>query len=65
MTGKHGNAVLEVTNLAGQKLITMEKTVPASGNYRFIIDTSKLVPGVYFYTVRFNNESITNKMIVE
>ena len=34
-------------------------------NYFFEIDGSKLAPGIYFYTVKFNNESITNKMVVE
>lgn len=62
---KPGNALLEVTNLAGQRLMTMEKTNLSAGNHRFIIDASQLAPGVNFYTIRFNNESITNKMIVE
>jgi Secretion system C-terminal sorting domain len=62
---KPGNLILEVTNLMGQNLITMEKVNLTSGNYRFVIDGSQLAPGVYFYMVKLNNESITNKMIVE
>ena len=64
MTRKPGNAVLEVSNLAGQRLITIEKTDLSAGNHRFIINTGQLSPGIYFYTVRFNNEIITNKMVV-
>jgi len=62
---KPGNTILEVTNLMGQKLISMEKTNLSAGNYRYVIDGSQLAPGIYFYTVKFNNESITNKMVVE
>jgi len=43
----------------------MDKTNLSPGNHRFIIDAGQLAPGVYFYTIRFSNESITNKMIVE
>jgi hypothetical protein len=62
---KTGNAILEVTNMMGQQIISMEKTNLSSGNYHFVIDASQLTPGIYFYTVKFNNESITNKMVVE
>jgi hypothetical protein len=62
---KPGNAILEVTNLQGQKLVSLEKRDLVAGTYRFDINASQLKPGIYFYTVRFNNESITRKMIVE
>lgn len=62
---KPGTVILDVTNLTGQKIISMEKTNLTAGTYRFTIDGSQLAPGIYFYTVKFNNELITNKMIVE
>jgi len=62
---KPGDAILEVTNLMGQKLMSVEKANLTAGNYYFEIDGSQLAPGIYFYTVKFNNESITNKMVVE
>jgi hypothetical protein len=62
---KPGNPILEITNLTGQKLISIVKTNFTAGTYSFVIDCSQLDPGVYFYTVKLNNESITNKMIVE
>ena len=62
---KPGTALLTITNVAGQKLITMEKTNLTAGTHRFTVDCSQLASGIYFYTVTFNNESITNKMIVE
>lgn len=62
---KQGSVTLEVSSLMGQKLISMEKSNLTAGSYRFVIDASQLASGVYFYTVKYNNESITNKMIVE
>jgi hypothetical protein len=62
---KPGKLLLDLTNLTGQKLISMEKANLTAGNYYFVIDGSRLASGIYFYTVKFNNESITNKMIVE
>ncbi len=62
---KPGNLILEVTNLMGQNLITMEKNKSHNRQLPFVIDGSQLASGVYFYTVKFNNESITNKMVVE
>jgi hypothetical protein len=62
---KPGNPILEITNLTGQKLSSIEKTNLTTGTYRFVIVCSQLVPGIYFYTVKLNNESITKKFIVE
>jgi len=62
---KPGNVAMEITNLTGQKLIVLEKSNLTTGTHRFTFDGSRLAPGIYFYTVKFNNVSITNKMIVE
>jgi hypothetical protein len=62
---KPGSLLLEVTNLMGQKLMSAEKGNVSAGTYRFEIDGSQLASGIYFYTVKYNNESITNKMVVE
>jgi hypothetical protein len=62
---KPGGLLLEVTNLMGQKLMSVEKGNVSAGTYRFDIDGSQLASGIYFYTVKYNNESITNKMVVE
>jgi hypothetical protein len=60
-----GNLSLEVSNLLGQKLMTLDKGNVNAGQYQFTIDGSKLTSGVYFYTVKVNDQSFTNKMIVE
>lgn len=65
VTKKAGNLNIDVTNLTGQKVISINKGYSPAGSNRYSIDCSQLSSGVYFYTVKLNNESITNKMIVE
>jgi hypothetical protein len=57
--------VVEVTNIMGQKVMTMDKGFVNSGARKFTIECSQLTTGVYFYTVKINGESFTHKMIVE
>ncbi len=56
---------IEVTNLVGQVIYSEDKGVVGYGDYEFNIDASNYTSGVYFYTVRTNNSTITKKMIVE
>jgi len=60
-----GELSLDVTNMMGQKVMDFTRGTCSAGNYSFTIDTRGLAPGVYFYTVTFNNEKVTKKMIVE
>jgi hypothetical protein len=60
-----GDLSLNVTNLEGQTLMTMENSNAHAGVSQFVIDGSQLTPGVYFYTVREGNQSITKKMVIE
>jgi len=60
-----GNLTMEITNVMGQKVMNIEKGASPEGSCQFVIDGSQLSSGVYFYTVRLNNESITHKMIVQ
>ncbi|NQV01592.1 MAG: T9SS type A sorting domain-containing protein [Bacteroidia bacterium] len=60
-----GSLALEVTNLMGQRVEALSKGSCTAGNYYFTISTKGLTPGVYFYTVTFNNAKVTKKMIVE
>ncbi|MFH0895155.1 MAG: T9SS type A sorting domain-containing protein [Bacteroidota bacterium] len=56
---------IDVTNIMGQKIMTINKGNVASGSHNVVIDGSKLTSGVYFYTVRAGENSVTRKMIVE
>jgi hypothetical protein len=60
---KPANVVVNVTNLVGQTIMTMSKEV--SNTQKFILDCASLTSGVYFYTVKSGNQSVTKKMIVQ
>jgi len=60
-----GDLSLLVTNLMGQEMMNYSKGYCRENNYNFTIDTRGMAPGVYFYTVIFNNKKVTKKMIVE
>lgn len=56
---------IEVTNIMGQKVISMDKGIVNSGVQRYSIDCHELASGVYFYTVKINGNAYTQKMIVD
>jgi hypothetical protein len=62
---KASTLTIEVYNLTGQKVLTLDKGLVSGGAHQFAIDASQLDAGVYFYTVKINGESRTHKMIVE
>lgn len=56
---------MEVTNLIGQVVYTVaEKPYPA-GKAEFTIHGGGLETGVYFYTIRSGEKSVTRKMMIE
>jgi hypothetical protein len=57
--------IINVTNITGQNLMTMDKGTVDSGAHQFTIDASQLSTGVYFYSVTINGQTTTHKMIVE
>ena len=59
------NLSLEVTNLMGQVVYTVNEDAANAGMHSFTIDASNLGSGVYFYTVKAGESSVTKKMIVE
>lgn len=62
---KPANVVVEVSNIMGQKMQSVDKGAMGSGTHRMTIDGSQLIPGIYFYTVKINGEAFTHKMLVE
>ena len=56
---------LEIVNLAGQKIYSAEILGARPGMNTLSIDGSEFSPGVYFYTVKAGESSVTKKMIVE
>ncbi|PKO97948.1 MAG: hypothetical protein CVU14_08685, partial [Bacteroidetes bacterium HGW-Bacteroidetes-9] len=56
---------LEVTDLLGRTVYTLPATNLSAGSNLLTINSNKLKPGVYVYTVAVNGERITRKMMVE
>jgi hypothetical protein len=57
--------ILEVKNLTGQKVY--ETIIPDTkqGLNTLTIQADNLTPGIYFYTVKAGDSSVTKKMIIE
>lgn len=55
---------VEVINVAGQLVFNQQYGKATAGSHNLSIDGSNLASGIYFYTVRAGNSTITNKMIV-
>jgi hypothetical protein len=56
---------VEVYNLMGQKVITDNRGYMNTGQHLIQLDMNSYAPGMYFYTVKAGNETVTRKMIVE
>ena len=62
---KPGNMSIEVMNMLGQRMSLVNYGYAKSGSNQYSIDGSRLSPGIYFYRVKFNNETVTMKMVVD
>jgi hypothetical protein len=62
---KPGTLSLTVNSILGQKIMAIDKGLVATGDYQFTLNRDSFNPGVYLYTVKFNNEVCTKKIIVE
>jgi len=62
---KTANVIVEVSNVTGENVMTIDNGFVTSGAHQFTIDASHLDTGLYFYTVKINGQSYTHKMIVE
>ena len=57
--------IVEVSDVTGEKVMTLDNGIITSGAHQLTIDASHLSTGLYFYTVKINGQSYTHKMIVE
>lgn len=62
---KSSNVSIDVYNTIGQKVLGTENKYMTAGTQTITIDASNLKPGIYFYTIRTNEASVTNKMIIQ
>ena len=49
----------------GQNVFKVNAGVVQPGMNKITIDATELTPGIYFYTVKAGDSSVTKKMIVE
>lgn len=56
---------LEISNMLGQVVFNESKQDLIPANHTFSLDASNLEPGIYFYTVTVNGQSISKKMMVK
>ena len=59
-----GNVKIDVTNVSGQVVASIDKGKMNAGIHQVAFDASALAGGVYFYSVKVNGVSYTNRMIV-
>jgi hypothetical protein len=62
---KSANMSIEVISVTGKMVYQKNYGTVVAGTNNYTIDGSNLAPGVYFYTVRANDTSVTHKMIVK
>ena len=55
---------IEICNLLGQKVHSIQKDIAASGNHTAVFDASKLVGGVYFIILKTTSATSTKKLII-
>ena len=56
---------VELSNVTGQKVMSLDQGILASGAHFVKLDVSTLESGVYFYTVTAGADKVTKSMIVE
>ncbi|MFA7332246.1 MAG: DVUA0089 family protein [Candidatus Delongbacteria bacterium] len=59
-----GFASLKVYDTAGREVATLVNGLSARGDHQVTFDGSQLSTGVYFYTLQFNGQSQTQKMVL-
>jgi hypothetical protein len=65
MLNKPGRLSMTVSSIMGQKIMEIDKGTVAAGDYQFTLTEDLFKQGIYLYTIKFNSESITKKLIVE
>ena len=61
---KGAKVTLEVQDLSGKVVRTVNLGDRAPGSYRFELDTQALTEGVYFYTLNAGDVRLTKRMTV-
>ncbi|NVO19138.1 MAG: T9SS type A sorting domain-containing protein [Bacteroidetes bacterium] len=62
---KAAQVIVNIHNLTGQQVSSVNYGVQTAGIHKLNIDASKLASGVYFYTVNVGQQNVTKKMVVK
>ena len=61
---KNGNVVLQIVNLMGQVIDTPVDENQTPGMHSVNYNINKLSPGIYYYSLTFNKETLVKKMVI-
>lgn len=62
---KASNVTIEVTDLTGRVISVIDEGNRTAGTYTASFNAGKLAAGTYFYTLKTENGSLTNRMIIK
>jgi hypothetical protein len=60
---ENGLVEIFISDLSGRKIETPVSSFQQKGIHRIEIAHSKINPGIYFYTLKFNGNLLTKKMV--
>ncbi len=61
---ENGNAVVKVYDVLGKEVATLLNESLNAGFHTVKFDASSLTSGIYFYSIKFGNQILTNKMML-
>lgn len=59
------HVTIDVINALGTSVATLDKGNLVAGSHKIMLDATDLASGLYFYTVKAGNNSVTKKMMVK
>lgn len=61
---KPAKVSFEIYDITGRKLTTLNEGSQSAGKHSISVDASKLAKGIYFYTLRADEVSLTKRMVI-
>lgn len=55
---------LNIYNLSGQKVMQLVNEIKSEGQYKYTFDGSNLTSGIYIYSLKYDKNEITKKMLL-
>jgi len=61
---KSGNVTIQVVDMLGQIIDVIISEKASEGKHTIEYNTSKLAPGIYTYTMKYDNRQVTKRMVI-